>query len=181
MPECAARRGCILHLGKSPSPEVILGNCEVMLTGCPRRVLMPGPREVPGRTSSRFALEPSTRKRRLFDAPGMPGGPTNKINGLADLCRETKGFQSLDLSIARAAPRCAGTMPSAHLPSAPGAQQIPARDPEPPRLARRSCCTPAASPRYGRLPKVHATRICATQLAAHPMTPAAHGAANPYT
>ena len=29
----------------------------------------------------------------------MPGGPTNKIRHLGDLCRETKGFQSLDLCI----------------------------------------------------------------------------------
>jgi hypothetical protein len=28
-------------------------------------------------------------------APGMPGGPTMKIMGLAGLCREVKGLESL--------------------------------------------------------------------------------------
>ena len=38
----------------------------------------------------------------------MPGGPTNKIRGLGELCREVKGLESLDLSIARAGPGAAG-------------------------------------------------------------------------
>ena len=40
----------------------------------------------------------------------MPGGPTNKIKYLGGLCGETKGFQSLCLSIARAAAGAAGTL-----------------------------------------------------------------------
>jgi hypothetical protein len=33
----------------------------------------------------------------------MPGGPTNKLNGLGELCRETKGLESLGVSIGDAA------------------------------------------------------------------------------
>ena len=43
-------------------------------------------------------------------AGGSRGGPTMKIKGLGGFCRETKGFQSLCLSIARAAAWDAGTL-----------------------------------------------------------------------
>jgi hypothetical protein len=45
------------------------------------------------------------RERGPIEAPGMPGGPTIFFQHLADLYRDTKGFQPLDLCIARAGRR----------------------------------------------------------------------------
>ena len=67
-------------------------------------VFLPSFRHPPSSHCSRFALEPQARERCLFDAPGMPGGPTKLFKGLGFYAGRPRDWNPLVWGIARCLP-----------------------------------------------------------------------------